>query len=112
MKTIKLIAVLVALSLLSGCTFLAGLVGMAGSGTPTADDAAAVQAGIKAFVGLLTGDYYGALYWGSAACGGSLYAGGKATKAGGQATAAVVKRVVAKRKAKKDERTAPPPAVD
>ena len=101
MKTaLRFVVVLVcvmALSALAGCAFIQGLIGMASGGTPTAEDAAAVQAGIKAFVGLLSGDYAGALYWGAAACGGSLYAGGKATAAAGSG----VKKVLEKRKAKK-----------
>lgn len=101
MKFTKIFVVGALLSMLVGCAFVQGLIGMAGSGTPTAEDAEAVQAGIKAFIGLLSGDYAGALYWGAAACGGSLYAGGKATKAAGQATVAVVKKVGEKRKAKR-----------
>lgn len=101
MKLVKVLLIGTLLSLLVGCAFVQGLIGMAGSGTPTAEDAEAVQAGIKAFIGLLSGDYSGALYWGAVACGGSLYAGGKATKVAGQAAVTVVKKVGEKRRAKK-----------
>jgi hypothetical protein len=96
-KAAVCVLILVLVSILTGCAFIQGLIGLAGAEAPTAQDAEAVQAGIKAFIGLLTGDYAGALYWGAAACGGSVYAGGQATKAAGTATVAAVKKIAKKK---------------
>jgi hypothetical protein len=101
MKLLKFTVILCCVSTLVGCAFVQGLIGLAGSGTPTTEDAEAVGFGIKAFIGLLSGDYAGALYWGAAACGGSLYAGAKGTKVAGQVTATKVRKIITNRKNKK-----------